>query len=439
MTVVGDEIELELTGIAHGGTAVGRAADGRVVFVADAIPGERVVARVAEVKKSFARADALRVLESSPHRVPHVWREADLDRDPADRAGGAEFGHIALPHQRELKARVLREALLRFSGADRRDGAESAPETRAAPAPGSTDLKAGVVVEAVAGDDAAGGLGWRSRVRLQVDGAGRLGPFAARSHRVIPVDALPLADPRIQASGLLAERFPGEESVAAIAPSPDPAAGRVGEGIRLIIGRQQPTVIVERVAFADGLREFQVDDTGFWQVHREAPAVLAAETRAAIDLDRFDPAADNLDLYGGVGLLAAAMLELGGASTRVTSVESAGRATGHAATNLVEFPGASAVTARVDRWLAAAVREGRDLAGATIVLDPPRSGAGGEVTRALLGLGAAQLVYVACDPVALARDAATLEAGGYRLSRLRAFDLFPHTHHVEAVATFIPA
>jgi len=432
----GEDIEIELRGIAHGGTAVGRAADGRVVFVADAIPGERVVARVTEVKKSFARGEAVDVLDASPHRVAHIWPEASIERDPAERAGGAEFGHIALAHQRELKARVLREALERFSGAGRPAGGAGADDAPAGPESGPMDLKTAMSVEAAPGDDARGGLGWRSRVRLHVDASGRPGPYAARSHRLVPVTRLPLADPRIQASGLLEERFPGEASVEAIAPAP--GAGLRDDGIRLIIGRQQPSPIIEGVAFPDGIREFRVDDTGFWQVHREAPALLAAAVRAAIDPARFDPAADNLDLYGGVGLLAAAMLELGGPGTRVTSVESAPRATMHAEANLADFPRASAETARVERWLVAAVREGRDLGGATVVLDPPRSGAGGEATRALASLGAAQLVYVACDPIALARDAATLEGEGYRMTSLRAFDLFPHTHHLEAVASFEP-
>ena len=70
---------------------------------------------------------------------------------------------------------------------------------------------------------------------------------------------------------------------------------------------------------------------------------------------------------------------------------------------------------------------------ATVVLDPPRAGAGGEVIRDLVRLGPTQIVYVACDPVAFARDAGTLAAAGYELEALRAFDLFPHTHHVEAV------
>src|SRR5690606_10054047 len=97
----------------------------------------------------------------------------------------------------------------------------------------------------------------------------------------------------------------------------------------------------------------------------------------------------------------------------------------------------SAITARVDRYLADLVKSRQGLAGATVVLDPPRSGAGRAVVDALATLAPAQLVYVACDPVALARDVAMFKGHGFELTRLRAFDLFPHTHHLEAVATLV--
>jgi len=392
------EIALDITGIAHGGVSVARH-DGKVVFVADTLPGERVLARVTEDKKSFARAVALEVLEPSADRVPHVWSEASIERDPAHRAGGAEFGHIALGRQRELKREVLVDALRRFAGVER-----------------------DVAVEAVPGDDEAGGLRWRTRVSLHVDPAGTPGPYAARSHRVVEVTDLPLADAAI--AGVLEERFAGEERIDVIATS---------SGLRLVIGEQKPSVMSERA----GGREFRVDDTGFWQVHHSAAEVLHAATREAIVAEVFDPNANNLDLYGGVGLLASALTSVGGEATRVTTVESDARASEHASDNLAELRHATAEHARVDRWLRDAERSGARFEGATIVLDPPRSGAGGEVATTLTRLGAAQLVYVACDPVALARDTKTILAGGYELARLRAFDLFPHTHHVESIATFV--
>jgi tRNA/tmRNA/rRNA uracil-C5-methylase (TrmA/RlmC/RlmD family) len=195
-------------------------------------------------------------------------------------------------------------------------------------------------------------------------------------------------------------------------------------------------VIRERV----GSREFRVDDTGFWQVHAAAPATLSAAVQDAIDATLFDPKAANLDLYGGVGLLAAAVGDRFGPGVRITSVESDARATEHAAENLADWLGAAVVTARVDTYLRSlrdpSVGEAARLAAATVVLDPPRSGAGAAVLDPLAAIRPAQIVYVACDPVAFARDVALLAGHGYELTALRALDLFPHTHHVEAVGTF---
>lgn len=393
--------------------------DGRVVFVADAIPGETVRARLTETrKKSFWRADTIEVLTPSEHRRPHVWQAAAVERDPAERAGGADFGHIALEHQRELKRRVLVESMARMGRVDVGDGSEH-------PA-------AGVRVQALPGDDAANGLGWRTRVRMHVADDGRIGPMAARSHRVVPVADVPLATPAVAAATPFAERFSGVPSVDVLAPT-------VGDP-RLIIGEQAPSVIREVV----GGREFRLDDSGFWQVHREAPAALSAAVQRALVADLVDPRATNLDLYGGVGLLAAAFADVAGPDTVVTSVEADERATDHAAENLAEWLGAQAETGRVDRWLAAleasaSAAERDRLRSATVVLDPPRAGAGRDVMDALGRLAPAQLVYVACDPVALARDVALAADHGYALARLEAFDLFPHTHHVEAVATLVRA
>lgn len=413
---VGTLLELDVTGIAHGGISVARH-EGRVVFVSDAVPGERVVARVTEDrKKSFWRADTVSVVTPSEHRVDHVWPEAALDRDPAVRAGGAEFGHIALSHQRTLKHDVLVDAFSRFARTDLTEV-----------------LGHDVTVESAPGDDETNGLGWRTRVRLHVDEDGTAGPFAARSHTVVPVTSLPLAAQRVQDAAPLARgAMPGASVVDVLAPSG-------AEGARLVIDEQKPTVVTEVV----GDRSFAVDDTGFWQVHRQAPAVLTAAVQDLVDRDRLDPEGQHLDLYGGVGLLAAALGDVVGPKARITSVESAARATEHAQENLAEWIGARAETGRVDRWLArtavdASRPELQRFRAGTVVLDPPRSGAGREVVVQIAALQPAQVVYVACDPVALARDVATFADLGYRLEVLRAFDLFPHTHHLEAVARLVP-
>lgn len=398
-------VELDVTNIAHGGVAVARL-EGRVVFVSDAIPGERVTARVSDdSKSSFWRADAVSVVEPSPHRRAHVWAAASIDRDPADRAGGAEFGHIELGHQRELKRQVLADALSRMAR-----------------------LETDVAVEALPGDEASGGTRWRTRVRLHVDDRGVPGPFAARSHNVIEVQDLPLATAEVAEAAPLAERFPGERHVDVLAPS----AG----GARLVIGEQKASTITEQV----GQRQFRLTDRGFWQVHRAAAEALTAAVQNAVDPGLFDPRAANLDLYGGVGLFAAAIGDRFGPAVRMTSVESDPVATEFAGENLVDWVGATAETGRVERWLhqlaqRASSLERARLAEATVVLDPPRAGAGKNVVRQLADLAPRQIVYVACDPVAFARDIHLFAVRGYRLAALRAFDLFPNTHHLEAVGT----
>ncbi|BDZ37742.1 hypothetical protein GCM10025863_03560 [Microbacterium suwonense] len=242
-------LDLDITGIAHGGTFIARH-EGRVVFVPDAIPGERVRVRITDAgKASFWRAEALEVLEASPHRRAHVWAEADISRAPEDRVGGADLGHIILGAQRVLKRRVLQEALDKFAG----PGIE-APEVQAVDA---------VTDSAQTRSD---GTGWRTRVSLHVDADGRVGPYAARSHRVIDVASLPLARPAVaEAAFALRPQKPGRVDLV------EPGDGRVRvlprpEGAR----RGKPQTVFE---FAGG-RRFRVDAGGFWQVHPQAADAL---------------------------------------------------------------------------------------------------------------------------------------------------------------------
>lgn len=407
----GDLIDLDITGVAHGGIFVGRH-EGRVVFVPDTLPGERVRVRLTDTrKKAFWRAEALEVLEAAPERRPHVWASASIERAPEERAGGAEFGHISLAHQRALKERVIRESLERV---------------------GRMDLP--VEVYAAGADETADGTGWRTRVSLHVDHDGRVGPFAPRSHRVVETPDLPLAtDAVARAAAELRGGAAGRIDLV------QPADGRVRVLPRPDEARSPlpAEVVEERV----GERTFRVDSGGFWQVHRLAATALtdAVTERVRTTVGELDPDATHLDLYGGVGLFAAALADAGGATTRVVSVESDARATEHAGENLAEWVGARAETARVDRYVGrlvaeASERERERLSRGVVVLDPPRAGAGREVVEGLVTLGPTAVVYVACDPVALARDLAIFAEHGYRADGgIRGLDLFPNSHHVEAV------
>jgi tRNA/tmRNA/rRNA uracil-C5-methylase (TrmA/RlmC/RlmD family) len=374
-----------------------------------------------------------------------VWRQADIDIPPGQRPGGADFGHISLAHQRTLKLEVLLDALHRFGGIGE-----------------PTATMSGVAALATGDDDESesgetvDGTAWRTRVSLHIDDDGNVGQYAARTHRVVPLEDLPLATEAVERAALaLRGGEPGRidlvqpaDGRVRVLPRPhairDAAARRSG-GARRAPRRPAGAaaireVVVERV----GDRDFRVDAGGFWQVHRLAAHTLTTTVSAALDAlpgsgTAVDPDAWHLDLYGGVGLFAATLGDLGGPATRVTTVESDSRATDHAGENLAEWTGARAETGRVDRWLArlgaeASVSERERLSRGVVLLDPPRSGAGREVVEQLTALSPATIAYVACDPVALARDIATFRSGGYDLASVDALDLFPNSHHVEAVA-----
>jgi tRNA/tmRNA/rRNA uracil-C5-methylase (TrmA/RlmC/RlmD family) len=249
----GDLIELDITGIAHGGVFVGRH-EGRVVFVPDTLPGERIRARLTDTrKKAFWRADAVEVLHAAPERRSHVWAAAGIDVDPGERVGGAEFGHIDLAHQRALKERVVREAVERVGRL------ELPVDVRAAGEPGHPE--------------SADGTGWRTRVSLHVDDDGRVGAYAARTHRVVETPDLPLATEAVEraAAEVRSGAQPGRIDLV------QPADGRVRVLPRPDGSRASgaPEVVEERV----GDRVFRVDAGGFWQVHRLAARTCRPSSR----------------------------------------------------------------------------------------------------------------------------------------------------------------
>ena len=238
-----------------------------------------------------------------------------------------------------------------------------------------------VTVEAVPGDGPEMEAGLRWRTRQSYVGPGK-GMRKHRSHDVIQVEDCLIA--REDA------RTPG------------------------------PGIVVEHV----GEHAFEVAADGFWQVHPGAPATLVDAVLEALDPR---PGESVLDLYAGVGLFAAFLAERVGPSGRVVAIEGARRASGLSAANV---PAAEVAAGDVAAVLAQAYAERFDL----VVLDPPREGARRAVVEAVVARSPRAVAYVACDPAALARDVAIFAEHGYGLERLRAFDLFPMTHHVECVA-----
>jgi len=412
---VGREVELEIGPVAHGGHCVARL-DGRVVFVRHTLPGERVRARVTETGSRFWRADAVEVLEPSPDRVDSAWPEAG----PGG-VGGGELAHVALPAQRRWKAAVLTEQLQRLARLDRE-----------------------VEVEAAPGDDARGGLGYRTRVDLVTDAEGRAGMRRFRSHDVVPLTGMPLATAAVaalaDAEGVWTRRWRPGARLELVAPADGADPVLLVDEVPWRRGRADTRpnarrAVAETVRAGGAEHRYRVAAGGFWQVHRAAPDLLAGVVLdAAGDLD----GATVLDLYSGAGLFTVPLAAAVGGSGRVVAVEGDARAVKDARRNAHDLPQVELHLGSVDRVLADGDATGAAVGGAdVVVLDPPRAGAGRAVVDAIAGRGPRRVVYVACDPAALARDVAYLGGHGYELTGLRAFDLFPMTHHVEAVAVLV--
>jgi len=238
----------------------------------------------------------------------------------------------------------------------------------------------------------ADGLAWRSRMQYVHLPDGGRGLRKHRSHEVVPIDRCLIAHPD--------------------AREPD-----------------QGTV-VERVETAAGTGDFEVAADGFWQPHVEAPRTLV---ECVLGMLQPQPGESVLDLYAGVGLFAAFLADAVGPTGSVVAVEGDRTASRHARANLAAYSWARSIAGRVDRALH------RGLGAADlVVLDPPRVGAKRQVVRSIAGLHPRAVAYVACDPAALARDVGYFAEHGYALADLRAFDLFPMTHHIECVALLAP-
>ncbi|MFN8167287.1 MAG: TRAM domain-containing protein [Candidatus Nanopelagicales bacterium] len=416
MTDVGTRLRLEVGAIAHGGHCVARH-EGQVVFVRHALPGEVVDAVVTGTgpKGRWLNADAVEVLEPSADRVVPPCPYAGPGR-----CGGCDLQHAAVPAQRRLKAAVLREQLARLGGLREVGGAP---------------LDEAVDVVAVPGDH--DGLGWRTRVRYAVDAAGHAGFRRHRSHEVEPVDACLLATAAVDEVGATRRRWPGAESVEVVATSTgeralllDPPARDAASGLPADVavpGLRGRGWVREQAAG----RSWRVQADGFWQVHPGAAQTLVEAVRDALDPQEGE---HLLDLYSGVGLFAGSLAGLVGESGRVDAVEASVRACADARRNLHELPQVRIHAEPVERWLRAASVTEADL----VVLDPPRSGAGRAVLDHVIDLAPRAVAYVACDPAALGRDLGHVRAAGWTVASVRGFDLFPMTHHVEAVALLLP-
>jgi len=381
------------------GGGVGRADDGKVIFVRHALPGELVRVTVTETTSSFYRADALDVLEASPERVVPPCPYAH----PGG-CGGCDLQHASLTAQLLWKASLVEEHLRRIAGVDRS-------------------------VEVIAMPGSAKGT--RTRLRCAVDEAGRLSLRESRSHDLVAINPCWIADASFAPAFNTSWSGNSEVELRAIGDGvPFAVAQRVSDRgttyeLRGLGGATLDPATQSRVDVAGHV--YSVGPLSFWQSHRDAPTVLLG---TVLEFARPDAGDEVTDLFSGVGLFSVPLAKAVGPSGRVTAVESSPFAVRDARLNAQGL-----TTLKVREWSVTprsindTVRE-----SAIVVLDPPRHGLAKGVGASIARRSPRRVVYVSCDAATFSRDLKEFLGNGFVLSDLRVFDLFPMTEHVELVA-----
>ena len=383
---VGQIIRVTIEKVAHGGHFIARY-EGAVIFVRHGLPGELVDVAITSIGSSFNRGDVVTVIEPSADRVDAPCRFANRNG-----CGGCDFQHVAISAQRKLKSDVITEQFSRIAKMDIR-----------------------VEVEEV-----SPALGWRTQTTIGSDKNGRAGFYASRTNSIMAIDNCLVLHPAIGYQEIAGRNW---EPGARIEVSASTDGSR-----RVVVGDQIEGDAQQIFTVKD--KKYHVSAGSFWQSNLNAPEVLVD---CVSEFAQVKTGEHVLDLYGGVGLFALQILDAIGPGGRIDLVEGSKSATADAHIN---FEGAANVkihTGDVEKILPRFSRAD------VIILDPPRDGAKKNVIESAVACAPRAIVYVACDPAALARDSALLRDANYTLKEIRAFDLFPMTHHIECVALFTPA
>ena len=389
-------LEIELTGFAAGGKAVGRAPDGRIVFVDYAMPGERVLAEIAAETPSYIEATTIEVREPSEQRVEPRCQYFG-------RCGGCQLQHISYGEQLRLKTGIVRDQLRRIGRFE-------------------DEAIDGVLQEMIGMADP---WAYRNHMRFTVRRDGEVGFMEHGSHRFLRIDHCEIALPA--ANRVLRD-----------------AQGRTMQTRALTVraGEHSDELLVQpklrwrphrrgstrsgQPHYHELLRgaRYRVSSPAFFQVNsRQAERLIElVVARARAVQPRL-----VADAYSGVGTFAVALAQV---VPDVVTIEASAAAGDDAEVNLAPYDNVRRIVGTVEEQLPAL-----DPAPDVVIVDPPRAGLDASVIDAIVESGVRRLVYVSCDPATLARDLRRLADGGMELSELQPIDMFPHTQHIECIST----
>ena len=428
----GEQLELEVESLAFGGRGVARA-EGYVVFVSSALPGDRVLAEVTKAKRRFAEARAVELLRPAPDRVP------DRCVHEGEPCPGAPWQ--GLPYERQLsnKSEQVAEALRRIGGLREFELEEIEPAIE--------QWRYRNKLEYTFGEhDGEVVLGYHARGRWDVvvgvedcQLASERGNEARNRIRDwARLEAIPAYDRRAR-EGVLRNLVAREGwrtgqiqtrlvTLPAGFPKPPVDLHTVIEGDSG--GTEGPTGVLGAERLREelaGLR-LEISHDAFFQTNTEMAERLYA---VAAEYARLSGSERVFDLYCGIGTIG---LSIAGRAGEVWGLELVPDAIADASRN-AEANGISNAT-----FVAGSARTGvrplLERAGKpdVVILDPPRAGLSQKIVRRVIECDARRIVYVSCNPTTLAPNAAQLTEAGYRLTRVRPVDMFPQTPHIECVA-----
>jgi 23S rRNA (uracil1939-C5)-methyltransferase len=415
----------------YGGAFLARA-QGKAVFVPLTLPGEQARVRIVEEKRSYAAAEAEEIVAAAPERVapacPHFGA-----------CGGCQYQHADYAAQLAFKQAILRETLERGGVRPLEEMAVLAAEPWA----------------------------YRNRIRLAFDADGYPGYRGRRSHAVVPIAECPIAAPVLVLAALAAGKFfrkfgrssrPAELALFSNAQEDSLLASVFTSGTAQVPLKDYFDALLQEVPLVSGVElaeQHQGQPPGTIAQAGEASLLYhAAGIRYRVDHGAFfqvnrwlvDALVECVtgghngglawDLFAGVGLFARRLAER---FSRVVAVESAPSAMAALTQNLAGTSATSVNATTLDFLRSALKAERPDpimpdlIAPDLIVVDPPRTGLGAEVTSLLGQIAAPAMVYVSCDPATLARDLQALIGTGYAIEQITLADLFPQTFHLETV------
>ena len=377
-----DTFRIVVEKLVQGGKGFARTPDG-VVFIEGALPGEEVSCRYVDKKKDYSNAVAVEVLKPSEYRTEPICPYYGI-------CGGCDLQHLAAEEQSKLKGQILQENLNRIGGI-------------------SYTIKIPVYSGAT--------TGYRNRARFQGDAKKEsVGFFGRRSGSIVPIDFCPVLVPKLNELLQKPDKLINASVRAKGRRRIQSGVFAAANEIMYAIGHQELSLQVNG-------KQFKTEPEVFFQSNREVFSTLVENMVS-------DLSGENaVDLYSGVGTIAAFLEDK---FNRVTAVERNPLCLKYAKKNL--SASVQIVSQSVESWVAGISDRKIDL----LAVDPPRTGLSADAAATIIKLQPKQILYISCDSVTFSRDMKLLAAkGGYSLSRLEAYDLYPHTSHLETGALLI--